>query len=228
MYLLALHPAIEERVRGQMFKKAKYLVIVSVFSLLRKSTSASEEWSRRPQRKCRISHLCSMFSMKLCGSTLQVISSPNLFSIPNVHVVPFDMRRPIEDDVLPNGAFVPAGVYVLRSKGIKLKKTTNILTNKTDVVYSAFILGRSEKLWDDAETFRPDRWEHPEDIRKDAFLPFHTGPQTCMSPPLNLLMGVLTIISRSWASHGLSRGQNSPGAATPSLSLHFSTWPKCM
>ncbi|MEL7216110.1 MAG: cytochrome P450, partial [Pseudomonadota bacterium] len=45
------------------------------------------------------------------------------------------------------------------------------------VFVSPWHLHRHERLWDDPDAFRPDRWE--EDTPKAAYLPFSAGPRVC-------------------------------------------------
>lgn len=68
----------------------------------------------------------------------------------------------MEEDVLPNGYYVPA---------------------KCPVSYSAYITHRIPELWgEDALVFDPDRWgpERVGSIRPFMFVPFHAGPRICL------------------------------------------------
>jgi len=92
--------------------------------------------------------------------------------------VPFDARRSLQEDTLPNGLKVPAGIAV---------------------VYSAYLMGRSERHWKEASMFKPDRWCNPEDISSLAFVPFHAGPQTCLGRNMAYLEAkalLLTVLPR--------------------------------
>eukprot|EP00005_Dracoamoeba_jomungandri_P005166 CAMPEP_0174261378 /NCGR_PEP_ID=MMETSP0439-20130205/11393_1 /TAXON_ID=0 /ORGANISM="Stereomyxa ramosa, Strain Chinc5" /LENGTH=303 /DNA_ID=CAMNT_0015345841 /DNA_START=559 /DNA_END=1470 /DNA_ORIENTATION=- len=72
--------------------------------------------------------------------------------------VPFDGRTAVKDDILPTGHKIKAG---------------------TMCGYSAYCTGRSTKIWGpDALEFRPERFD--EDYPKEAFYPFHLGPQLCL------------------------------------------------
>ncbi|KAG0341754.1 hypothetical protein BG000_008178 [Podila horticola] len=76
--------------------------------------------------------------------------------------VPFNMRQSVEEDVLPNGYYVPP---------------------KVPVSYSAYITHRMPELWgEDALIFDPDRWgpERVGKIRPFMFVPFHAGPRICL------------------------------------------------
>jgi cytochrome P450 len=76
--------------------------------------------------------------------------------------VPFDGRQAVNDDVLPNGQFIPAG---------------------TTLIYAPYILGRMEEYWEEPLKFDPDRWDKP--LKHPfQFVSFHAGPQTCLGRPL--------------------------------------------
>eukprot|EP01087_Luapelamoeba_hula_P021355 TRINITY_DN743_c0_g1_i3.p1 TRINITY_DN743_c0_g1~~TRINITY_DN743_c0_g1_i3.p1 ORF type:complete len:434 (-),score=51.99 TRINITY_DN743_c0_g1_i3:159-1460(-) len=77
--------------------------------------------------------------------------------------VPYDIRRAVKADVFPDGAVVPAQALV---------------------VYSAFLMGRSEQWWPEASRFWPERWADKSTCNKNAFLAFHAGPQTCLGRPM--------------------------------------------
>ncbi|KAF9969182.1 hypothetical protein BGZ73_008589 [Actinomortierella ambigua] len=76
--------------------------------------------------------------------------------------VPYNMRQSVEEDVLPNGYYVPP---------------------RTTVGYSAYVTHRLKELWgEDAEEFNPDRWgpSRSHEIRPFMFVPFHAGPRICL------------------------------------------------
>lgn len=76
--------------------------------------------------------------------------------------VPFNIKTCLEDDVLPNGYFVPKGSVV---------------------VHSSYVTHRMKEYWgDDAEEFDPDRWgpERVKIVRPFMFFPFHAGPRICL------------------------------------------------
>ncbi|KAF9298803.1 hypothetical protein BGZ88_004389 [Linnemannia elongata] len=76
--------------------------------------------------------------------------------------VPFNIKTCLEDDVLPNGYFIPRGSLV---------------------VHSSYVTHRMKEYWgEDAEEFDPDRWgpERVKMVRPFMFFPFHAGPRICL------------------------------------------------
>ncbi|KAF9365097.1 hypothetical protein BGX34_011437 [Mortierella sp. NVP85] len=76
--------------------------------------------------------------------------------------VPFNIKTCLEDDVLPNGYFIPKGSLV---------------------VHSSYVTHRMKEYWgEDAEEFDPDRWgpERVKMVRPFMFFPFHAGPRICL------------------------------------------------
>ncbi|KAI8603112.1 cytochrome P450 [Dissophora ornata] len=76
--------------------------------------------------------------------------------------VPFNIKTCLEDDVLPNGYFIPKGSLV---------------------VHSSYVTHRMKEYWgEDAEEFDPDRWgpERVKIVRPFMFFPFHAGPRICL------------------------------------------------
>ncbi|KAF9578855.1 hypothetical protein BGW38_005146 [Lunasporangiospora selenospora] len=80
--------------------------------------------------------------------------------------VPFNMRQSVEEDVLPNGYYIPP---------------------HTIVSYSAYVTHRMTEYWgEDADKFDPDRWgpERVGSIKPFMFVPFHAGPRICLGQNL--------------------------------------------
>lgn len=84
-------------------------------------------------------------------------------------------RQSVEEDVLPNGYYIPAG---------------------TPVSYSAYATHRLPELWgEDALEFNPDRWgpERVGSIKQFMFVPFHAGPRICLGQNLAYTTAQLTL-----------------------------------
>jgi cytochrome P450 len=60
------------------------------------------------------------------------------------------------------------------------------------VVLSPWHLHRHERLWDDPDTFDPDRWQRPcaRDTARDAYMPFSAGPRVCPGAGFAMIEGV--------------------------------------
>jgi len=59
---------------------------------------------------------------------------------------------------------------------------------------NSFISDCLEKHWGkDAQEFKPERWESDR-IAKEAFIPFHLGPQTCMFPTCHSQFIIIRIL----------------------------------
>ncbi|KAM5583313.1 cytochrome P450 86A1 [Rosa sericea] len=87
--------------------------------------------------------------------------------------VPLDFKYVINDDVLPDGTFVPSG---------------------STVTYSIYSVGRMKTIWgEDCMEFKPDRWLSSDQTRfeppKDGykFVAFNAGPRTCLGKDLAYL-----------------------------------------
>jgi cytochrome P450 len=87
-------------------------------------------------------------------------------------VVPLNGRYANKDTTLPRGGGQDGKSPIFVPKG-------------TTVHYSVFVMHRRKDLWgDDAEEFRPERWEN----RKFGweYLPFNGGPRVCIGQQLAL------------------------------------------
>ncbi|KAF8970525.1 hypothetical protein BGZ46_010421 [Entomortierella lignicola] len=76
--------------------------------------------------------------------------------------LPFNVKTCLEDDVFPNGHFIPKGSMV---------------------VHCSYVTHRMKEYWgEDAEEFDPDRWgpERVKSIKPFMFFPFHAGPRICL------------------------------------------------
>ncbi|CAG8435704.1 1494_t:CDS:10 [Ambispora gerdemannii] len=78
--------------------------------------------------------------------------------------VPKNAKLTVNDDILPDGTFIPAG---------------------TIISYHAWVIGRSKRLWGaDADLFKPERFlDESGDIIKFSqtkFIAFNAGPRACL------------------------------------------------
>jgi cytochrome P450 len=82
--------------------------------------------------------------------------------------LPFNVKNAVEDDYLPDGTFVPAGV---------------------DIVYSPWFMGRNGALWgEDPLDFRPERWlEMTKRPSAYEFPAFQAGPRVCLGMNMAVL-----------------------------------------
>ncbi|KAI5647232.1 hypothetical protein M9H77_33237 [Catharanthus roseus] len=86
--------------------------------------------------------------------------------------VPEDSKHVVDDDVLPDGTFVPAG---------------------SSVTYSIYSAGRMKSAWgEDCLEFRPERWlseDGKKFIMQDSykFVAFNAGPRICLGKDLAYL-----------------------------------------
>jgi len=84
-------------------------------------------------------------------------------------------RQSVEEDVLPNGYYIPPG---------------------SQMIYSAYSTHRLPELWgEDALEFNPDRWgpERIGSIKQFMFVPFHAGPRICLGQNLAYATAQLTL-----------------------------------
>jgi len=78
--------------------------------------------------------------------------------------VPLDSKVAVADDTLPDGTFMPRG---------------------TVLQFSPYAMGRSVELWgEDAEAFRPERWEHRAPPSPYEYPVFNAGPRECLGKRL--------------------------------------------
>ncbi|KAL1633751.1 hypothetical protein SLS58_010940 [Diplodia intermedia] len=100
-------------------------------------------------------------------------------------VVPFNSRTAATDTTLPTGGgrdgrapvFVPAG---------------------TEVEYNVYVMQRRKDLWgDDADAFRPERWEGRRAAAAAAgweYLPFNGGPRVCIGQQFALTEAAYVVV----------------------------------
>ena len=84
--------------------------------------------------------------------------------------VPQDSKHVVNDDVLPNGTFVPAGSMV---------------------TYSIYSVGRMKFIWgEDCLEFKPERWFSTDGEKMQSsykFVSFNAGPRICLGKDLAYL-----------------------------------------
>ena len=86
--------------------------------------------------------------------------------------VPQDSKHVIADDILPSGAFVPAG---------------------SSITYSIYAIGRMKFVWgEDCLEFKPERWLSLDGKKMEAhdayrFVAFNAGPRICLGKDLAYL-----------------------------------------
>ncbi|KAF4319676.1 hypothetical protein BBO99_00006315 [Phytophthora kernoviae] len=82
--------------------------------------------------------------------------------------LPFNVKNAVNDDYLPDGTFVPAGV---------------------DIVYSPWYMGRNGAIWgNDPMEFRPERWlEMSKRPSAYEFPAFQAGPRICLGMNMAVL-----------------------------------------
>jgi len=74
--------------------------------------------------------------------------------------VPIDYKQCVQKDRLPSGYVVPEGDMIM---------------------WSAYAMGRSPKLWENPLKFQPERWLDPANpVNPQNHLPFQTGPRVCL------------------------------------------------
>mmetsp|Transcript_7964 Transcript_7964/g.8784 ORF Transcript_7964/g.8784 Transcript_7964/m.8784 type:complete len:207 (-) Transcript_7964:91-711(-) len=116
--------------------------------------------------------------------------------------VPFDPKYSIEDDILPSG----------------YKITTN-----TQLVWSAWCMGRLDFYWNKPEEFRPERWMGDNGgipIKPYNFIPFQAGPRTCLGKQM-AYQEVLTLLVLIYQRYTLTVAptQRRPPKLAPGITL---------
>jgi len=106
--------------------------------------------------------------------------------------LPVTAKQAVQNDILPNGALVKAGQTIF---------------------ISPYVTQRMTEYWgDDANEFRPDRWENLvlSGVDKYKFLPFQRGPRIClgMNMAYEEAKTVVSVILKSNYRMRLTPGQN--------------------
>ena len=61
------------------------------------------------------------------------------------------------------------------------------------IVFSPYLIHRNDKYWKNPLDFKPERFDKKNEIKKDAFLPFGSGPHTCIGSSLSMMQMSLFI-----------------------------------
>ena len=88
----------------------------------------------------------------------------------------------------------------------------------TQVMCSQWVCHRDERVWDDPDTFDPERWERDADRPEYAYFPFSGGPRHCIGmrfARLELVLALATMVERV----ELDVAVDGPLTFTPSISL---------
>mmetsp|Transcript_29438 Transcript_29438/g.45527 ORF Transcript_29438/g.45527 Transcript_29438/m.45527 type:complete len:373 (-) Transcript_29438:44-1162(-) len=86
--------------------------------------------------------------------------------------VPFDTKRSIDQDTLPDGTIIPPG---------------------TVIQYSPYIFGRMPWHWEDPDTFKPERWEKEPNPSEFKFITFNAGPRLCLGKKMAYLEATMVL-----------------------------------
>ncbi|KAJ3251378.1 Protein kinase alk2 [Boothiomyces macroporosus] len=88
--------------------------------------------------------------------------------------VPREGKVAVNDDTLPNGIKIPKGAIV---------------------GFCPYAMGRSEKLWENASAYKPERWLNSKQPSNYVYTAFMCGPRICLGKNLAELQGVFTLVS---------------------------------
>ncbi|XP_010522971.1 PREDICTED: cytochrome P450 86A2-like isoform X2 [Tarenaya hassleriana] len=148
-WLITNHPAVEDRIVRE---------ICSVLIETRGTDVSS--WTEEPLGFDEVDRL--VYLKAALSETLRLYPP-----------VPEDSKHVVNDDVLPDGTFVPAG---------------------SSVTYSIYAIGRTKAAWgEDCLEFNPERWISPSEggkfINHDQyrFVAFNAGPRTCLGKDMAYL-----------------------------------------
>ncbi|CAA7026092.1 unnamed protein product [Microthlaspi erraticum] len=148
-WLITMHPTVEDK------------IVSEICSVLIETRGAGDvaSWTEEPLGFDEIDRL--VYLKAALSETLRLYPS-----------VPEDSKHVENDDVLPDGTFVPAG---------------------SSVSYSIYAAGRMKSTWgEDCLEFKPERWISPVDgkfINHDQyrFVAFNAGPRICLGKDLAYL-----------------------------------------
>ncbi|CAH2069130.1 unnamed protein product [Thlaspi arvense] len=147
-WLVTTHPTVEDKIVRE---------ICSVLMETRGTDVSS--WTEEPLGFDEVDRL--VYLKAALSETLRLYPS-----------VPEDSKHVVNDDILPDGTFVPAG---------------------SSVTYSIYAAGRMKTTWgEDCLEFKPERWISPDDgkfVNHDQyrFVAFNAGPRICLGKDLAYL-----------------------------------------
>ncbi|WZY77396.1 hypothetical protein YC2023_023780 [Brassica napus] len=147
-WLVTTHPTVEDKIVRE---------ICSVLIETRGTDVSS--WTEEPLGFDEVDRL--VYLKAALSETLRLYPS-----------VPEDSKHVVNDDILPDGTFVPAG---------------------SSVTYSIYAAGRMKTTWgEDCLEFKPERWISPDDgkfVNHDQyrFVAFNAGPRICLGKDLAYL-----------------------------------------
>ncbi|CAH8250818.1 unnamed protein product [Arabidopsis lyrata] len=164
-WLITMHPTVEDK------------IVREICSVLIETRGADDvaSWTEEPLGFDEIDRL--VYLKAAISETLRLYPS-----------VPEDSKHVENDDVLPDGTFVPAG---------------------SSVTYSIYAAGRMKSTWgEDCLEFNPERWISPMDgkfINHDQyrFVAFNAGPRICLGKDLAYLQ-MKTIAAAVFLRHRLT------------------------
>ncbi len=84
---------------------------------------------------------------------------------------------------------------MIRSNLKEEKFRDRILRKGSQVLLSPWHLHRHTRLWDNPDSFDPDRWatENGKQCLRDAYIPFSAGPRVCTGSAFAMIEGVLLL-----------------------------------
>tara|TARA_R110002167_G_scaffold26492_2_gene91220 strand:- start:2920 stop:4329 length:1410 start_codon:yes stop_codon:yes gene_type:complete len=140
------------------------------------------------------------------GWTLHLISrSPEVAARLKAEADAFDVSDPAWADALPwtravieeaMRLFPPAPTLARRALGADVVGGQMIGAGAT-VVISPWLLHRHEKLWDEPDAFRPERFlpENRKAIDRYAYIPFSAGPRVCIGAAFAMQEAMIALVT---------------------------------
>ncbi len=88
---------------------------------------------------------------------------------------------PYSDWVLKEALRLYPSAWAISRQAVEDVVINDFLIKKDTVIsLSPFALHRSERYWDEPNTFRPERFADEESMHKYQYLPFGSGPRVCV------------------------------------------------